>query len=97
MNTFGRIISCGSISTYNTGEATPIPLGNVIGKRLTIQGFIAYDFASEFGTAVQELTKWYSENKVKNTVTIVDGFANIPTAFLNLFVGANTGKTIVKI
>lgn len=37
MNTFGRIVSCGSISTYNTGEATSVPLGLVIGKRLTIK------------------------------------------------------------
>jgi len=97
MNTFGRIVSCGSISTYNTGEATPVPLGLVIGKRLTMQGFIVYDFLSQFGTAQQELAKWHSENKIKNMVTVVDGFANIPKAFLDLFAGANTGKTIVKI
>jgi len=97
MNPWGRIVSCGSISTYNTGEPTAVSLGHVIGKRLTIQGFIVFDFASEFGTAQPELIKWFSENKLKNMVTVVDGFANIPQAFFNLFVGANTGKTLVKI
>lgn len=64
---------------------------------MVTQGFIVYDFVSEFGAALQDLNQWYSEHKVKNIVTLVDGFANIPKAFLNLFLGANTGKTIVKV
>ena len=47
MENYGRIISCGAISGYdNKNEViTNYPL--VITKRLTIKGFIYFDYASK--------------------------------------------------
>lgn len=37
------------------------------------------------------------ENKLKITETIVEGFQNLPKAFLGIFNGENIGKMIVKV
>jgi NADPH-dependent curcumin reductase CurA len=44
---FGRVAACGAISVYNATEPAPGPrnLGLVVGKRLTIRGFIVGDQA----------------------------------------------------
>ena len=38
-----------------------------------------------------------SEAKLKYTETIVEGFDQIPQAFIDLFEGKNKGKMVVKI
>jgi len=39
----------------------------------------------------------YSDGKLKIRETIIEGFENIPKAFMGLFKGDNIGKMIVKI
>lgn len=46
---------------------------------------------------MQKLAGWLAEDKLTYTETIVDGFDNIPQAFIDLFEGKNKGKMIVKI
>lgn len=99
INKFARIVLCGVISAYNE---TKMPLGPRLQGQLLInsalmQGFIVSDFAADFGKAIAQLTEWYTEGKIKNKETIIEGFENIPHAFLGLFDGSNTGKMMVKI
>ena len=99
INKFARIILCGVISAYN---ATKMPVGPRLQGVLLInsalmQGFIVNDFAADFPKAIGQLTQWYVDDKIKNKETIVEGFENIPNAFLGLFDGANKGKMMVKI
>jgi NADPH-dependent curcumin reductase CurA len=63
----------------------------------TMKGFIVNDYADKFPKAVVQLTKWYLAGKIKNKETVIEGFENIPKAFLGLFNGSNTGKMMVKI
>jgi len=98
INKFARIIICGAISTYNE---TRIPQGPRLQGLLLVnsalmQGFIVNDFAADFPEAIAQLTQWYTEGKIKNKETVLQGFENIPKAFLGLFDGANTGKMMVK-
>jgi len=99
INKFARIVICGAISTYN---ATRIPVGPRLQGILLVnsalmRGFIISDFAADFPTAINQLTKWYMDGKIKNKETVLKGFDNIPKAFLGLFDGTNTGKMMVKI
>lgn len=66
-------------------------------KSATMRGFIVGDFAEKFPAATKQLTAWLRDKKLTFTETVVEGFDNIPQAFLDLFEGKNKGKMIVKI
>ncbi len=62
-----------------------------------MRGFIIGDLSEKFPAATKQLTSWLNEGKITFEETIVEGFDNIPQAFLDLFEGKNKGKMIVKI
>ena len=43
------------------------------------------------------MKKWISINQIKWKETIVEGIGNSPQAFIDLLVGKNIGKMLVKI
>ena len=99
INKFARIIVCGSISVYNE---TSVPTGPRVEMALVknsalMQGFIVGNFAPKFPEAIAQLSSWLMEGKLTYTETIVEGFNQIPEAFIGLFEGKNNGKMIVKI
>jgi len=99
MNSYGRVINCGAIALYNKTETPTGPRLEpmLVKKSLKMQGFIVRDFVKDFGPAQQQLGAWLKAGKIKQLETIVDGFDNIPSAFISLFDGKNTGKMIVKV
>ncbi len=99
MNKYGRIAVCGSISNYNDTEQalSPSLLPLVVYKFLTIQGFLIADFAEKFPEGIAQLSTWLNEGKLTYSETIIDGFTNLPKAFIGLFEGRNEGKMLVKI
>ncbi len=99
INKNGRIINCGAISLYNKTEVPTGPRyeGTLVRKTVLMQGFLVRDHAKEFGPATKQLAQWLTEGKLTYEETIVEGFENIPQAFLDLFEGKNKGKMVVKI
>lgn len=99
INKHSRIVVCGAISLYND---TKQPIGQRVQPILlmnsaTMSGFIISDFMEQFQEGVNELSRWLKDGKLINSETIIEGFQNIPSAFLNLFEGKNSGKMIVKV
>lgn len=99
INKYARLVICGSISVYNE---TSLPMSAsvqpfLIKNSALMQGFIVSNYASKFPVALKQLAQWLAEGKISYTETIVEGFNNIPEAFIDLFEGRNTGKMIVKI
>jgi NADPH-dependent curcumin reductase CurA len=99
INKFARIAVCGAISVYN---ATSLPLSLSVQPFLVrnsalMQGFIVNDYAAKFPKAMAQLSMWLAEGKLTYTETIVEGFDQIPQAFIDLFEGKNKGKMVVKI
>ena len=99
INKFARMIICGAISVYNNTE---LPNGLSVQPFLVknsalMQGFIVSNYADKFPEAMKHLTSWLADGKLTYTETIVEGFDNIPNAFIDLFEGKNKGKMIVKI
>lgn len=99
INQFARIVVCGSISVYNNTE---IPKSIsvqpfLIKKSALMQGFVVSDYADKFSEAINHLSGWLTDGKLTYTETIVEGFDNIPNAFMDLFEGKNKGKMVVKI
>jgi len=99
MNRFGRIVNCGAIAHYNdTSEPTgPRVELLLIQKSLSMQGFIVSNYENKFPAAIQQLSQWLHEGKLEFSETVVEGFENIPQAFLDLFTGKNIGKMVVKV
>ncbi|KAB1071372.1 NADP-dependent oxidoreductase [Tamlana haliotis] len=99
INRFARIIICGAISVYNNTEIPKsISVQPFLVKNSALmQGFIVSNYAEKFPEAMKELSTWLSEGKLTYTETVVNGFDNIPDAFIGLFEGKNKGKMIVEI
>jgi NADPH-dependent curcumin reductase CurA len=99
MNKFGRIVMCGMIDMYNATEpvAGPANLAYMIGKQLTMQGFIVSDHFDILTQFYGDMGKWIAEGKIKWKETIVEGLENAPGAFIGLFKGENFGKMVVKV
>ena len=99
INQFARIAVCGAISIYNeTSQPKGISVQPfLIKKRVLMQGFIVSDYAAKFPKALIQLSQWLAEGLLTYTETIVEGFDQIPQAFLDLFEGKNKGKMVVKI
>lgn len=99
INKYARLPVCGAISLYNNTE---MPVGPrlqpiILTKSATMRGFIVGDFSAKFPKASQQLANWLKEGKLTYAETIVEGFDNLPQAFIDLFEGKNEGKMIVKI
>jgi len=99
INKHARIPLCGAISLYN--ETSPV-LGPyiqpvLVSKSALMQGFIISDFADKFPAAQKQLFSWLQAGKLTYHETIMNGFEQIPQAFLGLFEGNNEGKMIVKV
>lgn len=99
INKFARIVNCGAIAVYN---ATEIPKSIsvqpfLIKNSALMQGFIVSNYEDKFPEAMNQLSEWLAKEKLTYSETVVEGFENIPKAFIELFEGKNTGKMIVKI
>jgi NADPH:quinone reductase len=99
INKHARLPVCGAISLYNE---TKVPVGPriqtiLLTKSAMMRGFIVGDFSSKFPEAMNQLAVWLKDGKLTYSETVVNGFENIPQAFLDLFEGKNEGKMIVKI
>ena len=94
-----RVVLCGGISRYNaTGElAGPKNYFNLVFRRARMEGFIVLDYAKRFPEAAARMREWMREGRLKQRVTVVDGFEELPRTLIRLFEGYNTGKLMVKI
>jgi prostaglandin reductase 1 len=98
MNQFGRICQCGSISSYNNTKVNMVPefLGIFTFKELCLRGFYVSRTFPKWPEANKIMGQWIKEGKLKFRETVVDGFENMPQAFMDLLDGKNVGKMIVK-
>jgi NADPH-dependent curcumin reductase len=97
LNFWARVALCGSISQYNTTEPGPRLLGAFVGKRVSMRGFIVWDFNGKYEPARRQMGEWVRSGRVKYKEDIVEGIENAPRAFVGLLRGDNFGKLQVKL
>ncbi|MEU1685150.1 NADP-dependent oxidoreductase [Micromonospora sp. NPDC005707] len=99
MNLHGRAAICGMIAQYNATEppAAPRNLALLIGKRLTLRGFLVGDHGHLREQFVQEMAGWLRDGRISYDETVVDGIERAPEAFLGLLRGENLGKMLVRV
>ncbi|MES3033966.1 MAG: NADP-dependent oxidoreductase [Gemmatimonadota bacterium] len=94
---FGRIAACGSISGYNEPTPGPRNMALIIGKRLTIKGFIVSDFEPQRAAFQADVGGLLASGALRAIETVQHGIEQAPAAFLSLFSGGNTGKMLVAL
>jgi NADPH-dependent curcumin reductase CurA len=96
---FARLVECGMIASYNDTEPTPGPRNiiQVVGKSLTMRGFIVIEFQGLQAEFAAEVGGWIASGQLKWQDTVMEGIENAPAAFIGLFEGRNTGKMVVKL
>lgn len=96
--TGARVVICGGISRYNATGALAGPKNyfNLVFRRARMEGFIVLDYAERFPEAVRQMREWIDAGQLKQQVTVIDGFEELPRALIKLFEGYNTGKLMVK-
>ncbi|KAF7557170.1 hypothetical protein G7Z17_g957 [Cylindrodendrum hubeiense] len=99
----GRMPVCGMIDIYNTPYAQQKGTKNLtqlIAKQITMQGFLVGN--PKFGPAYykehqENMQKWLVEGSVKAKLHVTEGIDNAAEGFVDLLVGRNFGKAILKI
>ncbi|KIX06387.1 uncharacterized protein Z518_04363 [Rhinocladiella mackenziei CBS 650.93] len=103
MKDFGRIVACGSISTYNNSSTTnPYGIKNyssVVRKRLRWQGFIVSDpnIIRWRAERDENVSKWIADGSFKSIDYVTAGMDNAVDGFLGMLEGKNLGKSVLKI
>ncbi len=100
MRPLGRIPVCGMISAYNNKGARSegvTTLSNMIYNRVTMKGFVVYEFEHLRAQFLADMRKWMAQGRMKYNETIMDGIENAPAALIGLLQGQNTGKMLVRL
>jgi NADPH-dependent curcumin reductase CurA len=99
MRVHARAAICGMIAQYNDSEppAAPRNLALLIGKRLTLRGFLVSDHAGIRDQFLADMSGWLRSGQIQADETFVDGLENAPKAFLGLLRGENVGKMLVRL
>lgn len=94
-----RIPICGAISQYNstTGTQGPSNYMALLVNRARMEGFLVFDFAKEYSSALREMAGWMMEGKLKSREDIYEGIENFNDTLLRLFSGEKLGKLVLKI
>ncbi len=94
-----RIIICGAISQYNNTELPQGPRNymSLLVSRARMEGFVVFDYESQYPEAIREMATWMKEGKLKSKEDIVPGLSTFPETLLKLFSGANTGKLVLEV
>ncbi|KIW42830.1 uncharacterized protein PV06_06341 [Exophiala oligosperma] len=94
-----RFVMCGGISQYNTSKPQgPKNYLMIISMRIRMEGFIVFDYEKEYPRALQDLSQWLSEGKIKRKETVVKGgLVKAEEALRDLYNGINTGKLMVEV
>ncbi|MEP3247174.1 MAG: NADP-dependent oxidoreductase [Sneathiella sp.] len=99
LNRHARVVICGAISQYNNTTPVQGPANylNLLVQHARMEGFVVFDYVTQYGEGVQQLATWYSQGKLKFKEHMDTGIENFPNTFLKLFSGENFGKLVLKV
>jgi hypothetical protein len=98
INPFGRIAACGMIADYNDRQPGPDNLFLVVGKKLTMRGFIVSDHAHRTAAFERHVAPLLREGRIVYPETVVDGLPGAFDAFVGMLRGgSHTGKLVVRV
>jgi len=98
LNVGARVIQCGTAAVANW---LPPPLGprrerDILVKRLSWRGFVAFDHQAVFPEAQARLRDLYAMGKLKAHDEVLDGLDQAPSAIQRLYRGENHGRLSLR-
>ncbi len=97
LNPGARIAACGMISQYDREGSQPIRnIGNVVGRRATLQGFIVGDHLEKLAGYIALMSGWLKDGRIRYREDVVGGIENAPAAFIGMLRGDSIGKRLVQ-
>ncbi len=102
MNYFGRVPICGLIHYYNATEPSAgfslLAVRSILVNRLTVRGFIVFDFAEHTAEATNALGRWHADGKLKMKEDVREGGLDaFPDILNDLYTGRNFGKLVLHV
>jgi NADPH-dependent curcumin reductase CurA len=94
-----RIIVCGtaSVASWNPVPQGPRVERHLLVKRAMMQGLLVVDHAQQYPTALEELSQWVRDGRIRYREDIVDGIEQAPGSIAGLYRGDNLGKRLIRI
>ncbi|KAK5654564.1 hypothetical protein OQA88_7193 [Cercophora sp. LCS_1] len=103
LNVGGRIVVCGMITQYNKDPKDWTGIKNLLlflERRATMRAFLVTDeeFGPKYTAEHQEsMSKWLADGTIKAKLDVTEGVDNAAQGLVNLFLGKNFGKAVLKI
>lgn len=96
-------VSCGAVSQTSLSPSETYGIKNmpfVVGKRLTIRGFIVYD--PDMGPKYTEehqrnMQKWIKDGEIKVKMSVTEGIEHAAEGLVGMLKGENFGKAVLKV
>ncbi len=95
-----RVAIVGRVAVANKPADQDLGLrasSRLIATRATVQGFVVYDWWQRRDEALGRLIAWHKAGSLKFKEDVVQGFDNVPHAFVRMMRGDNLGKQLVEI
>ena len=94
-----RVVLCGAIADYDHSERESgvLPMWQFIVKRASAAGFMISDYVERYPEAVERLSAWLREGRLKSVVDVRKGIEETPKAFCEMLAGNSRGKCIVEL
>lgn len=98
-NQRARIIICGAISGYNSGNAQPVRnLFQVIYKSITIYGLFVFEHDHKYREEFyKNIPEWITKGEIKYTEEVQDGLEKVGHAIVAQQKGQNIAKSVIKV
>jgi len=103
LNVYARVPVCGMIAHYNDTapppgpDRTPALMRSVLTRRLTLRGFLVFDFVARTGEFQREMSAWVRDGKIKYREDVIEGLEKAPEGLIGLLKGKNFGKLLVRV
>jgi NADPH-dependent curcumin reductase CurA len=98
LNPFGRVAACGMIANYNEPQPGPDNLFLIVGKKLTVRGFIVSDHAHRTAAFERHVAPLLRSGAIVYPETVLDGIEQTFDAFVGMLRGgSHTGKLVIKV
>jgi NADPH-dependent curcumin reductase len=94
-----RIVVCGtaSVSSWDPWPIGPRVERHLLVKRARMQGFLAFDYAARFPEAIEQLTAWIRDGRLRYREEFLDGIDAAPDAIAGLYRGENLGRRLIRL